>query len=176
MEKIISDNLQCIGQAIDLLNGIGADLYSRASAETLGAGVGSHIRHNIDHYESFLNRRSPERIDYEDRQRDAQLETDPAAAYDRLAAVSAVLREFDTSGLDRAVEVKIENPGDRPESQWATTTGRRELQFLLSHTVHHYALIAMICRQHGAEMPDNFGVAPSTLRYRQLAQTAECAR
>ncbi len=42
---------------------------------------------------------------------------------------------------------------------------RRELHFLLSHTVHHYALIAMILARHGVEVEPDFGVAPSTLRH-----------
>jgi hypothetical protein len=38
----------------------------------------------------------------------------------------------------------------------------RELGMLLSHTVHHYALIAMLLRARGIEPPADFGVAPST--------------
>ena len=51
--------------------------------------------------------------------------------------------------------------------EWCASTGRRELQFLLSHSVHHYAIIAMICGQHEIEVPEGFGVAPSTLKYRE---------
>ena len=41
----------------------------------------------------------------------------------------------------------------------------RELQVLSSHTVHHFALIAMTLRMHGVEIDSDFGMAPSTLRY-----------
>ena len=46
----------------------------------------------------------------------------------------------------------------------------RELLFLISHTVHHFALIAFMLRSFGIEPGDKFGVAPSTLRYRQDCQ------
>jgi len=172
MEPIIADNLSCIDQAIDLLESLDDSVYARASEETLNAGVGGHIRHNIDHYESFLNRKTPAQIDYEDRERDASLECDPACARSRLQAIRTSFERLDVAGLDLPIEVKIENPGPEPDAQWATTTERRELQFLLSHTVHHYALIAMICRHHGVQTPPDFGVAPSTLRYRQTVRTA----
>jgi hypothetical protein len=40
----------------------------------------------------------------------------------------------------------------------------RGLQVLSSHTIHHFALIAMTLRAHGIEMDPEFGTAPSTLR------------
>ena len=41
----------------------------------------------------------------------------------------------------------------------------RELQVLSSHTIHHFAMIAMTLRFHGIEIDPEFGMAPSTLRY-----------
>ena len=41
----------------------------------------------------------------------------------------------------------------------------RELQFLTSHTIHHFAVIALILRAMDVEVDREFGVAPSTLRY-----------
>ena len=41
----------------------------------------------------------------------------------------------------------------------------RELQVLSSHTVHHFALIAVTLRAHGVHMDPDFGMAPSTLRH-----------
>ena len=50
----------------------------------------------------------------------------------------------------------------------------RELQVLSSHTIHHFALIAMTLRLHGIEMDPDFGMAPSTLRY-LASRAAEAA-
>ena len=52
------------------------------------------------------------------------------------------------------------------EIEWQPSTTGRELQFLVSHTVHHFAMIGGICRALEVEMEENFGVAPSTLRHR----------
>ena len=53
---------------------------------------------------------------------------------------------------------------------WSRSSIARELQSLLSHTVHHYAFIAVALRLQGVEPASDFGVAPSTLEYwRQTA-------
>jgi hypothetical protein len=39
--------------------------------------------------------------------------------------------------------------------------------FSISHAIHHYALISMICRYLGITLPEGFGVAPSTIHYRK---------
>jgi hypothetical protein len=54
---------------------------------------------------------------------------------------------------------------------WAVTSLERELQFLLSHTVHHFALVALLLRAQGFEVSADFGVAPSTLAYWQPQST-----
>jgi membrane protein DedA with SNARE-associated domain len=41
----------------------------------------------------------------------------------------------------------------------------RELTFLVSHSIHHYALIGVILRLNGILVPQQFGFAPSTIFY-----------
>ena len=38
----------------------------------------------------------------------------------------------------------------------------RELGFVSHHSVHHMAIIKVLCQNHGVTLPINFGVAPST--------------
>jgi hypothetical protein len=56
--------------------------------------------------------------------------------------------------------------GDAGEDgHWNRTTLKRELRFLVSHTIHHYALIAVILKLQGFDCGPDFGVAPSTIEY-----------
>jgi hypothetical protein len=75
--------------------------------------------------------------------------------------------------LDASTPISVRSE-DEAEDVWMPSTLGRELEFLRSHTVHHYALIALIFRAHEASVPSSFGVAPSTLRYQ--AEAAACAR
>jgi len=59
------------------------------------------------------------------------------------------------------------------ERGWVFSNLARELQFLASHTVHHYALIALTLTALGVPVDADFGMAPSTLRH---AERQQCAR
>jgi uncharacterized damage-inducible protein DinB len=56
---------------------------------------------------------------------------------------------------------------------FAASTPDRELQFLASHTVHHFALVALLLRLAGVSVPDGFGVATATARHREAAATRD---
>ncbi len=175
MDPVLEDNVRCIGQALTLLGHLAPELYSQPSEAALGSSIGGHLRHNIDHYKSFLAQAETGTIDYDHRGREAAAETDPGVAYQRLSGIAAALGNLDNGELDRTVQVKMDSGSTEG---WSESSLRRELQFLLSHSVHHYAIIAIVCRQHGVEVPADFGVAPSTLKYRDgLAGGARsCAR
>jgi hypothetical protein len=173
-DPLVDDNVSLIDQGVRLLGDLPADVFTARSPATLGASIGGHLRHNLDHYACFLRGLPVGRIDYDDRERAPHIETDPAAAATALRRAAAGLHELPPRALDREVDVRMDT-GESEERPWTRSTVRRELQFLLSHTVHHYALIAMICHQHERPVDEDFGVAPSTLKYRRRAAAA-CAQ
>jgi hypothetical protein len=58
------------------------------------------------------------------------------------------------------------------EDLWHTSSISREIEFLHSHTVHHYALVARRMTDAGYFTDATFGVAPSTLRFRQASASS----
>ena len=77
---------------------------------------------------------------------------------------------------DRVIKVRSESVPFEQDTVWCDSSASRELEFLLSHTVHHYALIGVICQLAGQTLPKDFGMAPSTLRHLQSQADAACAR
>jgi len=74
---------------------------------------------------------------------------------------------------DRQVRVKMAASQDADtDAPLSTSTLCRELEYLQTHTVHHYALIAMILRLQSVEPNANFGVAPSTLQHRTISASS----
>jgi uncharacterized damage-inducible protein DinB len=172
--QIIHDNILFLRQGIDLLGQIDDDMYLKAVAPYAASGVGKHIRHNLDHYEMFLAGLPAGDIDYDGRQRDPQIETDRRYAIQKMLSIISRLEKLEAKNLNRSVSVKMNEGRETQEaSSRSQSTVWRELQFLVSHTVHHYALIAMILKLHGFDCSKDFGVAPSTLKYQQ-SQTAKC--
>ena len=112
------------------------------------------------------------RIDYDARKRDQEIETDPKAALAEIAA----MRRFLSDGArnieySTVLTVKVDCGGycEDEEALWQQSTIGREAQFLVSHTVHHFAIIWIMCRAVGISLEADFGVAPSTLRHRELS-------
>ncbi|MDQ7087907.1 MAG: hypothetical protein Q9Q13_08655 [Acidobacteriota bacterium] len=158
-----------------LLEGLSGELYRRPLLGGPSGSVGGQFRHCIDYYRCLLRDLDSGRIDYDRRQRDPALENEPAAAIAALRALEDELAAIDAGPVRHRLEVKADRYGDGAElrGEWILSSLEREMLFLLSHTVHHFALIALMLRQLGVEVDRAFGVAPSTLQH--WGDAAPCA-
>ena len=168
---LIADNIGVLDQARELLSELPDELYSKPEPSVHSSGIGSHLRHCVDYYDRFFEGLSGGRIDYDQRERDERLETSRTYAIEKLEALQKKLQSLDTQVGTLLIRQDSEAEGD--EVPWAPSSLERELQFQMSHAVHHYALIAVILRLNGEVPPEGFGVAPSTLRY--WKETGQCA-
>jgi len=165
-------NTILLAQGGELIARLGPARFDEKVATCFNSSAGGHFRHVIEHYQAVLAARGSGLVDYEGRVRDRRIETEAEFARQSIDAVVAQLQEMLEQGApDRSLLVASETTEG---AELATTLGR-ELEFLISHTVHHYALIAVIAGHHGVLPPVNFGMAPSTLRF-QAEQAASCAR
>ena len=158
---LIEMNLRWLHQASQLLSRLDDASYATTPPGFAPHRAGGHLRHIIDFYDSFLHGLESGRIDYDARLRDERTATDRAVATIRMQRIATELRQINR---DRNLLVRIEGaePG---EDCWMTSSLARELQTLSSHTIHHFALIAMTLRAHGVDLDPAFGMAPSTLRH-----------
>ena len=168
---IIEDNINALRQGVELIERIGNGLYADARPPFLTSGVGGHVRHCIDFYDSFLSSFETGRINYALRKRNPQVEMNRRLAISEMEAIIEKLRRLSPADLQGTVQViSEESSGPLDGSGWGRSSVMRELQSLLSHTIHHYALVAVALRLQGFEPAAEFGVAPSTLAY--WSQTA----
>lgn len=165
--SLIEAHLSSLGQGISFLKHIPAEAYRAPCQGVFNSSIGGHIRHNLDHYLAFAKGWEEGRIDYDARERNPDLETDPEVALALMEQLKTTMEGLSEADLDRPLQIRMDDGGD---SSWSGTSLRRELQFLLSHTIHHYALVVSIATRNGfTEFPEAFGVAPSTLNYQRLA-------
>ncbi len=172
---IAAQNVYFIEQGRALLRNLDDNLFCRAANGQ--SGVGAHLRHVIDCFRCFQRGLADGRVDYDSRQRDPLLEQDRKIADGALAEISQALNNLGADDAARRLEVKVDTVAwEDPALHWHVSSLGRELQFLLSHTVHHYALIALLLRQQGFEPGADFGVAPSTLEFQGKAVGAASLR
>lgn len=161
---LVEQNVCFLRQGADLLRRLTDDVYGPSEPEGVrSSGVGPQFRHCLDFYSCLLRDLDSGRVDYDRRRRADRLETDRLAALSEVEEIIDGLSRIAGEHIGSRLEVRCDlAPGEEPATAWSRSTLGRELRFLASHTVHHYALIALLLRQQGVEPGEGFGVAPAT--------------
>ena len=175
----VAGNIHVLEQGLDVLRRLEDSTYSGDPVPDLehpvdGSPVGAHFRHILDHYHCFFVGLEQGRLDYDERERDPRLERERNFAIETIEGTLRQLAGFTAEEGELTLLVNVNSGGPDGETpDWSTSSAKRELQFLVSHTVHHFALIKEVLRRSGFDAGAEFGVAPSTLAHRR--QQA-CAR
>ena len=129
-----------------------------------------HLRHVVDYLDCLLRGADGRAVDYTARERCLALETSPAAGVRELDRCIESLEKLGQRGAGTVLDVRCDE-GD----PWVGSTLARELHFVSSHTVHHFALIRLTLSRRGIETPPELGVSPSTLAHRARSRGADSA-
>jgi hypothetical protein len=164
---LIAANVRTLMQAREVLARIEDETYAQAAPGTNGIRIGAHIRHVVETYECFLTGMGQGIVDYDCRRRNGVVETSPATAVHCVDCLVRQLQQVARLRIDLPLSVRAEDA-----SVLLSSTIGRELQVLMSHTIHHFAMVAVALHASGIEVDPDFGVAPSTLRYRSRAREA----
>ena len=140
-------------------------------ASPFSAHIGPHIRHTIEHFDALqkaLDGAVPNRVlDYDSRARDVRIETDPAFALARLRGLQEWLcaDAWCDASFSLALAVHLRG-GQQGEHNFVSQSSvARELTFLASHTVHHFAILQGYARQEGKTLGEGLGKAPATVAF-----------
>ncbi len=171
LTKLVEAARETLFEGLALLQSVDDGSYA-ARPTALGTdSAGSHMRHCLEFFDCLLAGVDDLAVDYTARRRDDAIARDRLLGMLRIGEVVDRLRTLEGFDADSRIFVRGE---DDETGCWTPSTIGRELEFLRSHTVHHYALMAIILRSQALEVPTAFGVAPSTLRYQ--AEATACAR
>jgi len=164
MQMLIDANHALLEQAITLISGLDEDDYSKPMQAYGSGSIGQHLRHVLDHYQALLVHQH-DVIDYDHRRRDNPVESNKTLA---LAEIKRILTLLPTL-VDQPIRVRSEISPHAQQVDEVHSTMKRELLFVTSHAVHHFALIALLLRLQGMAVPADFGVAPATLSHQRLS-------
>lgn len=161
--KLPNSLINELDQAIEIVCGLDDRAYSDQPGGE--SSIGAHIRHNLEFVNELLNGIAERRVDYNARRRDVRIETDREYAIEQISFACRRLDTLTFELLEKLLVVRSEIDLEI----WHTSSVSREIEFLHSHTVHHYALVARLIAKAGIQTGSGFGVAPSTRRFRTAA-------
>ncbi|MBL9129388.1 MAG: hypothetical protein JNL97_17180 [Verrucomicrobiales bacterium] len=167
--RVLASAAALLEQGERLVLALPREAYGRKIAVAFDASIGAHLRHCLDHFASLLAGADTDWVDYDHRARDAKLETDPEFAARQIRALRGIVEDWDPEALEGPVRVRCAVSYDKDRSPTTRSTLGREFVYAIAHGIHHFALIAIMARLQGVELPSDFGVAPSTVAYRDRA-------
>lgn len=165
MKHIKEQNVKLLLSINDLIASISVKQYAQSCNVIFDGTVGQHFRHIIEFYQSILETNGTE-ICYDDRKRNLELEMKPTFA---ITVISRVISQIEHITMDCDMQLKGNfSETDDLASQKISTSLERELAYALDHSVHHLALCKIALKHMGIAVQKDLGVAPSTIRKRNL--------
>ncbi|MDX2117851.1 MAG: hypothetical protein SFY96_06700 [Planctomycetota bacterium] len=162
--ELLGGMLSALADVGSLLRSIDDRVFLDTSLDPcFGASVGGHVRHVLDHARALSDAATHGRAAYEQRDRGSVLEKDRAVALEAVASVVERLRSLADVGGTRQIAVEVMPAPGRP-IQLVTSTIERETAFVMSHTIHHIAIMRQLVARAGKDRCPQIGLAPGTPR------------
>lgn len=141
--------------------------YSKPCKNLSNNTVGQHVRHIIELFQCLDQGYESGQVNYEQRKRDQTIETNQELALELLKKIHVGLSK---ENKQLVLEACYTDTATEPLN--ISTNYFREVAYNLEHTIHHMALIRVgIAEVSSLELPENFGVAGATVKFRkQCAQ------
>ena len=160
LQTLNIDLLESIENTISSLN----DQQYTESMEVLSnATIGQHIRHMLEFYQAIDVAHKTGEIDYDDRKRSLKMESSIEFAKE---SIEVIKKNIVTYTEDKQIAMSGNYSLDSEKSSTISTSLSRELAFSMEHTIHHLAIIKNALVIQGVKLEENFGVAPSTIRFK----------
>ncbi len=161
LTSVFTKSKEALGSLVDVLGQLpDQSSYAEPCAALSNATIGQHTRHIIELYQCLLAGYPAAAINYDDRKRNTLYENNIAAAIDVIKDI-----QFNLELPDKKVNIFCETAEN---SICIESNYYREVLYNLEHCIHHQALIKVaLLTLKDIKIADGFGVAASTLQYRQ---------
>ena len=150
-------------QLSESLHQLTDEQYVQPSKTLFNATIGQHVRHIIELFICLNQGYETGVVNYEKRKRDYRIETERGLAIELLHSIYSAINK-----PDKNIMLEVSYDEHSNDTIIIHTNYYREIAYNLEHTVHHMALIRVGINEVSAiELPSGYGVASSTLKYRQ---------
>lgn len=144
--------------------------FSKPLDQLNGNSVGMHMRHIIEFYDCLVRGYVAGLVNYDKRAHDTGCENDPVAAVHEMERIARLIPVLGDKPL--ALEAGYAGEEDFVS---VMSSFNRELIYNIEHAIHHMAIIRIAAEAAFPliSLPDDFGVAYSTKRFREKKACAQ---
>lgn len=146
-----------IVDANTILSALSENDYNASPSGPFSSTIGEHFRHILDHYHALMLGFEAAHVDYNQRSRHSRVEKEKDLASAQWQQVADWLNGLGADDYNKSLKVITEH------NEVMSTVGR-ELSFVSSHAVHHFAFIKQLAAFFSISLPKDVGVAPATLK------------
>jgi hypothetical protein len=150
-------------QMEQLLLALTDEQYSKKLRVLSNATLGQHTRHILEFFIELNAGYETGLVNYDNRKRDYSIEISRATAIEQIHSLISGLEKE-----DKMLTLAADYGRDMDCTVNVSTNYQRELVYNLEHMVHHMALLRIgVQAQSGIYLPEEFGVALSTIKYKK---------
>jgi len=134
--------------------------------------IGQHMRHTLEFFICLVNGRPHGQVNYDERERDIFLESNTLEALSIINSLKESIAQITANQPLILVRQAYDESNQATEE--VETNLYRELIYNIEHAVHHMALMKVGLSEIKPQLklPKDFGIASSTMRYRQSQQAS----
>ncbi len=155
---------QLLDQLTQIIEECKSEDFVKPLPELSNSTVGQHLRHTLEFFLCLFDARVNGVVNYDNRKHDRFIETDAKLAIRVIGDIRTFVAE---QSEDFPISFEANYSLEAGEVQKMPSSFYRELAYNIEHAIHHMALIKVAINQtlDYIQLPENFGVASSTVRY-----------
>ena len=169
--QIVIASITILRQLSEIVQQLDEKDFSRPSEALGNATVGQHLRHTLEFFLCLECGLEQGIINYDERAHDQIIETDKFVALSIIFRIESFVKN---PRADRSLKLEVGYHRDNNECVVVETNYQRELVYNIEHAVHHMAIMKIGIREVAPYViiPKDFGIAVSSLRYRELVSAS----
>lgn len=150
----------------DVIEQIGDPDFVKPVEAFNGSSIGQHFRHTLEFLQCLMAGSACGVVSYDKRDHDAAIESDKILALEVLDRAKKFIGDCN---IAEKIQLEVSYDSDSDLDVMIDSNLAREITYNIEHIIHHMALIKIgirdICPY--VELPEGFGIAVSTLKFRQ---------
>lgn len=166
MSQLINASQIILDQMSDAVRQLSEVEFVKPSVTLSGSSVGQHLRHTLEFFICLERGYQQGLINYDKRSHDKMIENDKEKALEVIQRIRSFVTDQTTN---KALMLEVGYNLSSSENVSVQTNYLRELTYNIEHTVHHMAIMKIGINEVAShiKLPPDFGVAASTIRYRE---------